>query len=55
MAVRPRPPSFLQENLPMSYLIAAYGITLGVLVVYGMSLARERKSSDSAARGPKGN
>jgi hypothetical protein len=38
----------------MSYLIAAYGITLGVLFAYGMSLARERKSSASDARGPKG-
>lgn len=39
----------------MSYLIAAYAITLGVLVVYGVSLARERKNSASAARSSKNN
>jgi hypothetical protein len=27
----------------MSYLIAAYGVTLGVLLLYGFSLARERR------------
>lgn len=39
----------------MSYLIAAYGVTLGVLLLYGLGLARERKRLVDAASAPEGN
>ena len=31
-----------EENTPMSYLISAYAITVGTLLLYGISLGRER-------------
>jgi len=38
----------------MSYLIAAYAITLGALVFYGISLARELGRSRSESGDPDG-
>ena len=32
----------------MSYLLSAYGITVGVLLFYGISLARERARRPTA-------
>ncbi len=37
----------------MGYLMAAYGITLGTLLVYAISLARERARRDSG-QSPRG-
>ncbi len=36
----------IEEQEPMAYLLCAYGITFGTLLVYGIALLRERRRLD---------